>query len=352
LNPPTQTEAAVLFDTNKPLRIMPLSIPELKPGQVLVEVAYSGICHSQLQEVQGTRGPDAFLPHALGHEGSGTVLQVGEGVTKVKPGDSVVVSWIQGLGAAVPSTIYQSAEGPVNSGAVATFMRQTITCENRVIPINDGASWLREAALLGCAIPTGAGIVLNTAGVRPGQSVAIFGIGGIGLSAVLGANLMNARPIIAVDLFGHKLEQASQLGATHQVNASQGDPLEAILEITGGIGVDFAIEATGRPEPMEKAFQSVRNNTGLCILAGNLPHGGSISLDPFDMIRKGKRLIGTWGGETQPDRDIPLYGELYRAGKFPMDRLITHTYRLADVNQAIDELEQGKVGRALIDMAL
>ena len=346
---PMQTEAAVLFELAQPLRLITLSIPDLKPGQVLVDVAYSGVCRSQLLEVRGKRGPDRFLPHTLGHEGSGTVLEVGAGVTKVKPGDRVVLSWIKGNGADVPSTVYQSSEGPINSGAISTFMRQTVTCENHVTLIPD-AMPLREAALLGCAIPTGAGIVLNTARVRPGSSVAVFGVGGIGLSAVLAADLMNATTIIAVDVFEHKLEQARQLGATYLINARQQDPLATILEITGGRGVDYAVEAAGRRETMETAFQAVRDNGGLCILAGNLPHGERISLNPFDLI-KGKRIIGTWGGESQPDMDIPLYVDLYLAGKLKLDLLITHEYRLEDINQAFDDLEQGKVGRTLITMA-
>ena len=345
---PMQTEAAVLFELAQPLRLITLSVPDLKPGQVLVDIAYSGVCRSQLLEVCGKRGKDRFLPHTLGHEGSGTVLEVGVGVTKVKPGDRVVLSWIKGSGADVPSTIYQSSGGPVNSGAISTFMRQMVTCENRVTPIPD-AMPLREAALLGCAIPTGAGIVLNTAKVRPGSSVAVFGVGGIGLSAVLAADLMNATTIIAVDVFDHKLEQARQIGATHVINTRRQDSLATILEITGGRGVDYAVESAGRRETMETAFQVVRDNGGLCVLAGNLPHGECISIDPFNLI-KGKRIIGTWGGESQPDRDIPLYVNLYLAEKLKLDMLITHEYRLKDINQAFDDLEQGKVGRALIDM--
>ena len=344
------TEATVLFELAQPLRFMTLSIPDLKPGQVLIDVAYSGVCRSQLLEVRGKRGPDRFLPHTLGHEGSGTVLEVGDDVTKVKPGDRVVLSWLKGSGADVLSTIYQSSEGQVNSGAISTFMRQTVTCENRVTPIPD-AMPLREAPLLGCAIPTGAGIILNTAGVRPGSSVAVFGVGGIGLSAILAADLMNATTIIAVDVFNHKLEQARQIGATHVINAHQQDPLATILEITGGSGVDYAIEAAGRRETMETAFQSVSDNGGLCVLAGNLPYGEHISLDPFDLI-KGKRIIGTWGGETQPDRDIPMYVDLYLSGKLKLDGLITHIYCLDDINQALEDLENGKVGRALIDMSV
>jgi len=326
-----------------------LSIPELKPGQLLVDIAYGGVCRSQLLEVRGKRGPDRFLPHTLGHEGSGTVLEVGAGVTKVKPRDRVVLSWIKGGGADVSSTIYQSTQGPINSGAISTFMRQTVTCENRVTPIPDIMP-LREAALLGCAIPTGAGIVLNTAKVQPGSSIAIFGVGGIGLSAVLAADLVHATTIIAVDLFDHKLEQARRVGATHTINAFQQDPLEVILDITKGHGVDYAIEASGERQVMEIAFQAVHDNGGLCVLAGNLPHGERISLDPFNLI-KGKRIVGTWGGEALPDRDIPMYVRLFLSGKLKLDELITHIYSLDNINQALEDLECGKVGRALIDMS-
>jgi S-(hydroxymethyl)glutathione dehydrogenase/alcohol dehydrogenase len=210
---------------------------------------------------------------------------------------------------------------------------------------------LREAALLGCSIPAGAGIIFNKARVHPGSSVAVFGVGGIGLSAVLAASLMNATTIIGVDVFDHKLELARLVGATHLINANQQDPLTSILQITGGRGVDYAIEAVGRRETMETAFRAVRDSGGLCVVAGNLPYGERISIDPFDLIR-GKQIVGTWGGETQPDRDIPLYVDLYLAGKLKLGALITAEYRLEEINQALEDLEQGKVGRALIGMSM
>lgn len=347
---PRQTKAAVLFETSKPLQLVTLTIPDLRPGQVLVDVAYSGVCHTQLLEVRGKRGPDRYLPHTLGHEASGRVLEVGAGVTKVKPGDRVVLSWIKGSGANVGSTVYGSSEGPVNSGSITTFLRHTVTCESCVTPIAE-AMPLREAALLGCSIPTGAGIIFNKARVHPGSSVAVFGVGGIGLSAVLAASLMNATTIIGVDVFDHKLEQARLVGATHLINANQQDALASILQITGGRGVDYAIEAVGRRETMETALRAVRDSGGLCVVAGNLPYGERISIDPFDLIR-GRQIVGTWGGETQPDRDIPLYVDLYLAGKLKLGALITDEYRLEEINQALEDLEQGKVGRALISMSM
>lgn len=343
-----KTQAAVLVELAKPLELLELSIPELKPGQVLVDVAYSGVCHTQLSEVRGYRGPDRFLPHTLGHEGSGVVTAVGEGVAKVKAGDRVVLSWIKGDGATVGGSVYGGPKGAVNSGAISTFMRRTVTCESRVTKIPSEMP-LREAALLGCALPTGAGIAMNTAAVAAGSSVAIFGVGGIGLSAVIGSSLRQAAMVIAVDVLDNKLDLARKLGATHAVDARKGDPVAAIKSLTEGKGVDYAIEAAGRKQTMEAAFQSVRDGGGLCVLAGNLRHGERIELDPMDMI-KGKRVVGTWGGESKPDRDIPLFVDLYRAGKLPLELLVSKEYPLEAINGAFDDLERGRVARALIAM--
>ncbi|MFC1986963.1 zinc-binding dehydrogenase [Chloroflexota bacterium] len=346
-----KTKAAILYQINQPLQVEELVIPELKAGQVLVKVQYSGVCHSQLNEVQGLKGEDKYLPHTLGHEGSGIVETVGQGVKKVKPDDHVVLTWIKGKGLDVPSTSYQNNNGvAINSGAISTFMEYAVISENRLVAIPREMP-LREASLLGCAVPTGAGIVMNTAQVKPDSSVAVFGIGGIGLSAVMASNFTGATTIIAIDVSEYKLEQARQLGATHLINASQQDPLVTILEITNGHGVDYAIEAAGRRETMETAFRAVHDNGGLCVLAGNLPQNERISLDPFDLI-KGKRITGTWGGETQPDRDIPKFVDLYLSGQLKLDKLITHSYALVDINKALDDFENGKIGRALIDMSL
>lgn len=343
-----KTLAAVLYEINKPLQIEELTIPELKEGQALVKIAYSGVCHSQLNEIRGLKGEDKYLPHTLGHEGSGIVETVGPGVRKVKPGDYVVLTWIKGDGLDVSSTTYQSNSGSIiNSGAISTFMEYAIISENRLVAIPKEMP-LREASLLGCAVPTGAGIVMNTAQVKPGSSVAVFGIGGIGLSAVLAAELLHAKIIIVVDIFDHKLEQARQVGATHLINARQQEPLPTILEITKGRGVDYAIEAAGQHETMETAFQAVRDNGGLCVLAGNLPHGERISINPFDLI-KGKRIIGTWGGETQPDKDVPMYVDLYLSERLKLKKLLNRTYNLKDINEALDNLEKGEIGRISID---
>ncbi len=342
------TKAAILSQINQPLEIDELIIPGLKRGQVLVKICYSGICHSQLNEIRGLKGEDRFLPHTLGHEGSGIVIEVGPEVQKVKAEDHVVLTWIKGKGIDAPATQYQRQVGSVvNSGAISTFMEYAVISENRLVVI-PGEMPLKEAALLGCAIPTGAGIVLNTARVQPNSSVAVFGVGGIGLSSILAAKMVEAAVIIAVDIREQKLIQAREIGATHTINASTQDVLETIKSITNGQGVDFAIEAAGKRETMETAFKSVKDKGGLCILAGNLPAGQQISIDPFDLI-KGKRIIGTWGGETDPDREIPDYVDHFLSGRVSLSFFTSDIYRLAEINNSFNDLASGKVNRALIE---
>jgi S-(hydroxymethyl)glutathione dehydrogenase/alcohol dehydrogenase len=340
------TQAAVLVNLAQPLELMDLTLPELKPGQILVDVAFSGICQSQLNEVRGRKGPDRFLPHTLGHEGSGTVVAVSEGVTKVKPGDQVVLSWLKGAGADVPGTVYQGPPGAVNSGAISTFMRRTITCENRVTKLPPEVP-LREAALLGCAIPTGAGIVMNTLKLEAGQSIVVFGLGGVGLSALLAAKALGAAPIIAVDVVPEKLELARTLGATHVFDARSADVIAEVRALTGGKGVDYAVEATGNSIAMETAHEVVRTGGGLCIIAGNAPHGVTVKLNPFNLIA-GRRIAGSWGGDTKLDEDVPRYAKMYAEGRLRLSELITAEYSLDQINQAFDDLEAGRVARALL----
>ena len=338
-----------MTETNKPLQIEELTLPMLKAGQVLVKIAYSGVCHTQLNEVNGSKGEDKFLPHTLGHEGAGTIEAIGPEVTKVREGDSVVLTWIKGAGLDVPSASYTRDDGStVNSGAISTFMERAVISENRVVPIPNGPS-LRESSLLGFAIPTGAGIAINTAQVKQGSIVAIFGVGGIGLSAIIGCKLRQAKTIIAIDIFDHKLELAMKVGATHQINGKKQDILPAIMEITKQKGVDFSIEASGIGKIMETAFQAVCDNGGLCIIAGNLPKGEKIAVDPFDLI-KGKRIVGTWGGETQPDKDISMYANLLQSGDLDLNPLITNVYSLSEINEALSDLSNGKVGRGLVKL--
>ncbi|HEY3396245.1 MAG TPA: zinc-binding dehydrogenase [Armatimonadota bacterium] len=343
-----KTTAAVLVELGRPLEIAELEIPALKPGQALVEIAYSGVCHTQVLEVRGRRGEDRYLPHCLGHEGSGVVREVGAGVTKVRPGDAVILSWIKGSGRDVPGTVYDWAGRTVNAGAITTFATHAVLSENRLTVLPAGLS-LRHAALLGCAVATGAGAVFNAAGSRPGESLAVFGLGGVGLCAVAAAQIAGNTPIIAIDVVPAKLDLARQLGATAVILAGEADPAAEIARLCPG-GVDYAIEATGRPEVMGAALAAVRSQGGAAVIVGNAPHGEQVALDPRQ-LNQGKRLLGTWGGDTQPDRDFPRYARLIAAGRLNLEPLLGPVYPLSAIDQALDDLEAARVARPLLELS-
>lgn len=342
-----QTLAAILTETNHPLAVEPLSIPPLKSGQVLVRVHYSGVCHTQLLEARGHRGKDEFLPHCLGHEGSGVVVDTGKGVEKVKAGDSVILSWIKGTGANVASTNYDWNGRTVNAGAITTFSEYAVISENRLTPIPKTVP-LKEAAFFGCMIPTGFGTVFNTAQPRPGQSLAVFGCGGIGLSSILAASIAGCFPILAIDINPEKFKTAKLFGATHCIDASLHNPVEAIRNIGP---LDFAIEASGSPIAMEQALKSVRNQGGCAVVIGNAKHGQHLSLDPKE-FNLGKKLLGTWGGDNHPDTHYPRYLNLMSHRLFDLAPFMSKTYTLHEINLALDDLEKGAVLRPMINMSI
>jgi S-(hydroxymethyl)glutathione dehydrogenase/alcohol dehydrogenase len=342
-----KTTAAVLVEPGRPLELADLDVPALKSGQVFVELAFSGVCHTQILETRGHRGEDRFLPHCLGHEGSGVVREVGAGVTKVKSGDGVILSWIKGSGTDVPGTVYGWNGRAVNAGGITTFATHSVISENRLTMIPDGLS-MRHAALVGCAVPTGVGVVFNTARPRPGQSVAVFGVGGVGSCTVTAAALCGCCPVIAVDVNADKLALARRLGATHCVNPKRGDPVQQILELCRG-GTDFAIEATGNPAVMRQSLACVRQQGGAAVVVGNARYGQMLEIDPRE-LNQGKRLLGTWGGDSDPDRDYPRYGRLIAAGKLNVEQLLSRAYGLLDVNRALDDLERGLCTRPLLDI--
>jgi S-(hydroxymethyl)glutathione dehydrogenase/alcohol dehydrogenase len=299
-------------------------------------------------EARGHRGEDRYLPHLLGHEGAGRVVAVGEGVTKVAPGDEVVLGWIKGEGMDVPGPRIPYREGILNAGAVTTFSSASLVSENRCTRLPEGVP-PEIGVLFGCAIPTGAGMVLNQLKPHPGSTVALFGLGGIGISALLALALCDCARIIAIDLEPGKLELARTLGATDCIDAGQNDPLAEILALTGGAGVDYALEASGSIASIESAFKSVRRFGGFCLFASHPPTGQRLALDPHDLI-SGRRLEGSWGGGCQPDRDLPRFARLYREGKLPLERLLGKRYPLTGINQALDDLEARRITRALIEM--
>lgn len=339
----------MLTSLGEPLEIISgLRWPALTRGQVLVRLAYSGVCHSQLMEARGHRGPDAYLPHLLGHEGTGEVVELGPGVTKVGVGDPVVLGWIEGQGLDGGPASYAVGERVVNAGRVTTFNEMAVVSENRLVRLPEGVP-LDVGVLLGCAVPTGSGILMNEVDPEPGSTLAVFGLGGIGLSALMAAALFECREVIAVDLAPEKLELASSFGATRRVDASKVDPVEAILEATNGRGVDFAVEASGNARVIEQAFRSVRTGGGLCVFASHPASGDRISLDPHDLI-KGRQIRGSWGGSSLPDDALPRFAALYREGRLPLEKLITHRYPLEGINEALDALDSGHVGRPLIEI--
>ncbi len=344
---PGSSRAAVLTAQGRPLQFMDLRLPPLASGQVLVCMAYSGICRSQLNEIDGLKGPDPYIPHTLGHEGAGTVLAVAADVQKLRPGQRVIATWIRGAGRDAPSTRYGSDAGVVNSGAVSTFLTHAVIAENRLVPCPAGMA-MDVAALLGCAVPTGAGIVRNSMGLRAGQGIVVFGAGGIGLSAVLMAAMSGAAPLIVVDTVAEKRAAARRFGASHVVDPADGDVAAQIAAICPQ-GVDFALEATGQADVMALAHGIVRPGGGLCVLAGNPPAGARVALDPYDLIQ-GRRIMGSWGGETDPDRDIPVYAAAFREGRLPIDRLISARYPFGEINTALEDMRQGRVLRAMIDL--
>jgi len=337
--------AAVLEHTKQPLAIHhDIETPQLKSGQLLVKLQYAGVCHSQLMEVRGKRGEDKFLPHFLGHEGVGNVVDIANDVAKVAVGDSVVLGWIKGEGLDAGGCQYQQGNRLINSGAVTTFSTYAVVSENRVVRLPKGIA-PKTAVLLGCALPTGAGIVLNQLKPEPNSSVGVYGLGGIGLSALLAMNHFNPQVIVAFDIEDSKLALAKELGATHCYSVDEKGIAQFKQDFP--LGLDSIIEAAGKTSTIEAAFSLVKRGGGRCIFASHPPAGEQIRLDPFELIC-GKSIEGSWGGGSQPDQDLPIIVDIINKYRLPVEKLLSNEYSLKQINQALDDLEQRKVTRALI----
>lgn len=344
---PKTMKAAILVEQNKPLIIDEVELPEsLEVGQVLVKIHFSGICGSQLGEIDGAKGEDKFLPHLLGHEGSGTVMAIGLGVRHVKTGDKVVMHWRKGLGIDASPPVYRWQEKKLNAGWITTFNEYAIVSENRLtsIPAN---SELDVAALFGCAVTTGFGVVVNNAQLKIGESVVIFGAGGVGLNIVQAASMASAYPIIAVDLHENRLKLAHAMGATHLINAHHQDALQCINDIIGSQNVDCFIDNTGNPNIIKIGYQ-VTKPQGRVILVGVPRKGNDLSIHSLP-LHFGKALSGSHGGESQPHHDIPRYHFLYQQGRIKLRELLTETLPLEEINIAIERMRSGKLsGRCLL----
>lgn len=342
-----KTKAAILTEINAPLTVAEIEIPPLDAGQVLVQIHCSGICGAQIGEIGGVKGPDKFLPHLLGHEGGGVVVDIGPGVTHVKKGDRVVMHWRKGVGIHARPATYNWGGLTVNSGWVTTFSDYSIVSENRLTPIAGDIDF-EIAALMGCAITTALGLINNDAKVKIGQSVAIFGCGGVGLSIVQAAAMVSADPIIAIDIYGHKLEKARAFGATHLIDSTKADPGEEILKIVGRNGVEVAIENTGIVRLIELAYRLTASK-GRTILVGVPRFDQDITIHSLP-LHFGKVLTGCEGGQSNPTEDIPRYLNLYRKGKLKLDELITHRHTLDEINVALNEIRAGDAGRCILSM--
>ncbi len=340
-----RTTAAIIVELGKPLVVDQLEVPPLKEGQVLVEIAYSGVCHTQILEARGHRGEDPYLPHCLGHEGSGVVIAVGPHCTKVKEGDHVVISWIKGKGYNAAGTQYGWGAKKVNAGAVTTFGEHAIISENRLSPLAKEFP-LKEAALIGCAVATGLGAAFNTARLTAGDNIAVFGCGGVGLAVLQGARIAGCTQMIAIDLNPEKLALAKLMGATHLIDASKEDVVES-LKALGPI--DFAFEVCGHPTTMRQALQVVRHQGGSVVIIGNARTGQTVEIDPRQ-LNMGKKILGSWGGESDPDHHFPRYGRMMQSGQFLSKPYTEAVYSLAEINRAMTDLEEGKVLRPLIRM--
>jgi S-(hydroxymethyl)glutathione dehydrogenase/alcohol dehydrogenase len=341
-----KTIAAVLVEQRKPLEIAEIEVPALRFGQVLVHIKATRICGSQLGEIDGVKGPDRYLPHLLGHEAGGFVLEVGPEVTQVRPGDRVVVHWRPGNGIQARPTTYDWGSKKVNAGNITTFQEYAVISENRLTVVPQETDF-EVAALLADTLTTGFGVVTRDAGLCIGESVVFFGAGGIGLGAILGAHLAGAYPIVAVDLHDHKLAKARKYGATHTFNAAViPDILFAIRAVVGALGADVVVDGTGLPTVIEQCYQLTANK-GRTILFGVMAHDKRVSIHTLP-LHFGRVLTGSEGGGSLPATDIPRFVRMMQAGRFDPKGFVSHRLSLADVNDGIARMRSGEVVHAMI----
>ncbi len=361
--------AAVCYQNDAPLRVEEITVDAPKRNEVLVRMVASGVCHSDLSVITGIM--PAKLPCVLGHEGAGIVERLGDGVEHLKVGDRVLLAWVTQCGTCFHCRIGEphlcDVGGRINSThrlpdgstrlhqdgtdvqafcGLGALAQQVVAPVEACVKLPDDAP-LDKAALIGCAVMTGVGAVFNTAAVRPGSRVAVFGAGGVGLNVIQGASIAGAERIIAVDVHSRKLEFAASFGATDCIDAASQDPVTAIRDLTDGRGADFTFEAIGRKESIEQAYAATRKG-GTCVVIGIGSRKESVNLNVFFIPIMGKRLVGCWYGSADVHRDALRLLALYRAGKLKLDELLTTTYPLEEVNQAFADLTAGRNARGLV----
>ena len=353
-----KSRAAVFVGKDQQLAVDEIEVPAPRSDQVIVRLSFTGLCHSQLHQMAA--GERLDTPSILGHEAAGHVTHVGSGVKDLKEGDQVIVTWVSkyndvfsgGLPAQdPPGTTYKGK--PISEVVVHAWAQDVLALEKYVVKIKDDDR-PDLAAIVGCAVLTGAGAVKNTAKVRPGNSVVVIGAGGVGLSAIQMAAILHAYPVIAVDLDDGKLEFARQFGATHTINAANTDAVEAIHELTG-VGADFAFDTIGVRAATEQILPAVRaggmgadNRGGTAVLVG-MPDP-EITIDPNLFMLGQRSFLGSLGA-TYPIEDFEMFLRWQKEGKFPLDKLVTKRFKLEEINEACDELRAGKIlGRAVIEL--
>jgi len=364
-----EIKAAVVSETSGDFNIEQLDLSEPNDDEVLVRIVGVGICHTDLA-ARDMHLPIPPPPSVFGHEGAGVVEEVGTRVTKVKPGDHVVLAWdycgactackagkelyclnffLHNFHGARPdgTTTLRKGDQIIHGSffCQSSFADFALANERNVVKVREDLP-LEVLAPMGCGVMTGAGAVMNSLQPRPGASIAVFGAGNVGLSAVLAAVVCGCTTIIAVDVNADRLEVAKELGATHTVNAGEVDPVEAIRDMTGG-GADFSLECVGNPKVLRQAVD-VLPRLGVCGLLGVVPPGTEVALD-MDLLMNGRTVKGILGGDAIPDLFIPRLIELYRQGRFPFDRLITF-YPFDDIGRAVEDMEKGQVIKPVLQL--
>lgn len=350
--------AAVYAEKGKPLVVEEVESPPPGPDEVLVKQFASGICHSQLHQIHNPTNP---MPMIMGHESTGVVVAKGRNVTHVQEGDHVMITWIpRDADASWPSIrpqgVFVNWRGQqAKSGNVYTWAEAAQVHHQYVVKMPKEFA-TDVTAIIGCAVMTGAGAVMNTAKVQRGNSVAIFGVGGVGLSSVAAAAALGANPVIAVDLDEAKLEFARKFGATHGVNASSGDPVQAIQQLTKG-GVDFAFDTIGAPKTQVQIAQATRpgiggvREGGTAVLVG-IPQA-EVTVDLWrTLVAQARIYRASTGGSSRPDRDFPIFLDWYKRGQLKLNDMVTKRYTLDQINQGVHDLERGRIfGRSIMDFA-
>ncbi|MFF4504446.1 S-(hydroxymethyl)mycothiol dehydrogenase [Streptomyces sp. NPDC001401] len=345
----------------EPVRVETIVVPDPGPGEAVVQIQACGVCHTDLHYKQGGISDD--FPFLLGHEAAGVVESVGAGVTDVAPGDFVILNWRAVCGncraclrgrpwycfnthnAEQKMTLTDGTELSPALG-IGAFAEKTLVAAGQCTKVDASVS-PQVAGLLGCGVMAGIGAAINTGNVGRGDTVAVIGCGGVGDAAIAGANLAGAGKIIAVDLDDRKLAKAREMGATHTVNSKESDPVEAIRELTGGFGADVVIEAVGRPETYKQAFYA-RDLAGTVVLVGVPTPEMKLELPLLDVFGRGGSLKSSWYGDCLPSRDFPMLIDLHLQGRLPLDKFVTETIQLTDVEKAFERMHHGDVLRSVV----